>query len=397
MKLERVSRLAFVLVLFALNTEAYSQSSIDKVLNEISVNNKFIVADSKLAESKKLEFKVGQSLYNPFVEITNLFGPTKDIGNQTEFKLIQSFDFPTSYSKRSTLSDLKAQQTDFEKQMYRQDILLDAKLICIELVSLNKKKALLLSRISTVETLNNLYQSKLEKGEGNILDVNKSRINLLNVKTELMIAESRVNELIQKLTEMNGGNSIVFSDTTYPSAGEIPSFVELENTIENEDFFRKSLMQEKRITQVQIELSKALSLPKFEIGYYYLGLNSQTYHGIHLGFSIPLWENNYRTDFYKSKSAFTGLEIESHRNEHFYQTKQLYGKYEVLKESLNEYKSILDSSNNRELLANALRIGELSALEYFLEENFYYSSFDKYLELEKEYHKVIAELYKFQL
>ncbi|MBK6507195.1 MAG: hypothetical protein IPG02_16440 [Ignavibacteria bacterium] len=123
-----------------MNTEAYSQSSIDNVLKEISGNNKFIVANSKLAESKKLESKVGQSLYNPFVEITNLFGPTKDEGNQTDFKIIQSFDFPTSYSKRSALSDLKAQQTDFEKQMYRQDILLEAKLICIELVSLNKRK-----------------------------------------------------------------------------------------------------------------------------------------------------------------------------------------------------------------------------------------------------------------
>ncbi|MBK6507196.1 MAG: TolC family protein [Ignavibacteria bacterium] len=165
----------------------------------------------------------------------------------------------------------------------------------------------------------------------------------MNIKTELTLVESRINEFTDKWTEMNGGNKIVFSDATYPAPGEIPGFVELENTIETVAFLRKSLVQEKLIAQGQIDLSKALSLPKFEVSYYYLGLNSQTYHGIHLGFPIPLWENNYRTDFYKSKSAYSSLEIESHRNEHFYQTKQLYGKYEALKETLKEYKSVLDS------------------------------------------------------
>ena len=61
----------------------------------------------------------------------------------------------------------------------------------------------------------------------------------------------------------------------------------LKNEIEERNPLRRSLLQEKLINQGQIELSKSLSLPKFEIGYYYLGLSNQNFNGVHLGFSIP--------------------------------------------------------------------------------------------------------------
>ncbi len=377
--------------------DAFTQSSVESVLIEIAGNNKSLIANAQLLKSKKLESKVGISLYNPFVEITNLFGSSDNQGDQTEFKVIQAFDFPTAYSKRNKLSDLKIQQTNFEKDIFRQNVLLEAKLILMELIYSNKLKQQLEVRGSVTETLVNLYQIKLDKGEGNILDVNKAKINLLNNKTDLRVLENKITELNQKLTELNGGKIIVFSDTLYPVSPGLPGFEKLESTIEESDPFRKLLLQEKLINQGQVELSKSLSLPKFEIGYYYLGLSNQNFNGVHLGFSIPLWENNYRTDFYKSKTLYSNLEIESHKNEHYYEIRQLYEKYETLKDALNEYRSILESVKSEELLINALNIGEISAVEYFLEVNYYYSSYDKFLELEKDYHVVIAELNKYLL
>lgn len=57
----------------------------------------------------------------------------------------------------------------------------------------------------------------------------------------------------------------------------------------------------------------------------------------------------------------------------------------------------LESINSEKLLLNALNFGEISILDYFVELNFHYSSVDKYLEMDMEYNKVIAELYMFQL
>jgi len=397
MKLIKILPKTFALIILIFNLEIFSQSNIENTLAEISRNNKSIIANSQLLESEKLKSNIGLSLSNPFVEVTNLFGPTKEIGNQTEFKLIQAFDFPTSYSKRNKLSDLKIQQTNFERQIFRQEILLEAKLICIELIYLNKKRNQLIKRTETIEVLRNLYQTKLERGEGNILDINKAKINLLNIKTDLLVVEIRIEELNQKLSGLNGGNNIILSDTIYPVVPLIPDFATLENIIETSDPLRKSLLQEKLISQGQTELSKTLSLPKFEVGYYYLGLPGQKYNGFHFGVSIPLWENNYRTDFHRARTLYSNLEIDAHTNEHYYEIKQQYVRYETMKGALNDYREILESSDNENILIKALSIGEISAINYFLESNYFYSSYDKFLELEKEYHKVIAELYKYQL
>jgi len=379
------------------NLDIIAQGNTESVVNEISRNNKSIISNEQLLQSKKIESKVGNSLYNPFVEVTNLFGSPDNQGDQTEIKVIQSFDFPTSYSKRNKVSDLKIQQTKFESQIFRQNILLEAKLTCLELVYLNKKKALLANRAVITETLFNLFQTKLEKGEGNILDVNKAKINLLNIKTDLKILENKINELNQKLTELNGGNKIIFSDTLYPIVPVIPEFTVLESTIEEADPLRKTLLQEKLIYQSQIDLSRSLNLPKFEIGYYYLGLTNQKFNGLHFGFSIPLWENNYRTDSYRSKSKYAELETISHRNEHYYEIKEQYSRYESLRDALLEYQTILQSINSETLLMNAFKTGEISILEYFLEIGYFYSSVDKFYELEMEFNRAVAELYKYKL
>jgi hypothetical protein len=235
--------------------EIFSQSSVENILKEISGNNKTLIANSQSMKSKKLESMVGQSLYNPFIEVTNLFGPN-DAGDQTEFKLIQPFDFPTSYSKRNKVSDLKIQQTGFEHSILKQDILLEAKLICFELIYFNKKRLQLLRRMQTSEVIHEMYLTKMNRGEGNVLDVNKSKLNLANADMDLLLVENKIKEFNDELTELNGGKKIIFNDTIYPSVPVLPDFVTLESKIESNDPVRKLLYQEKLISQGQTELSK---------------------------------------------------------------------------------------------------------------------------------------------
>jgi hypothetical protein len=75
----------------------------------------------------------------------------------------------------------------------------------------------------------------------------------------------------------------------------------------------------------------------------------------------------------------------------------MYEKYETLRDATNGYLTILEATNNDYFLNRALTAGEISSLDYFLEVNYYYSSYDKFLELEKEYNKVVAKLMKHRL
>lgn len=374
-----------------------AQSSVDKLLAEIAKNNKSIIANNQYQEAQKLTFKTGLTPSNPTVEYDYLPGSPAGAGTQKDFSITQGFDFPTVYGKKSKVANQQIVKSNFEADAFRQNVLLEAKKYCIELIYRNKLKAELTGRFERAESLYQNYKTKLDNGQGNILDVNKASLQLLAIKTELQLNESEKNQLLHKLTELNGGADVVLEDTDYPSLISIPSFEEIDSLIEAHDPVVKMIKQEKEVAKYQLGLSKSLSLPKIEAGYHSQSILGQQYKGAHLGLSIPLWENKNKVKAQNASLVWSDLQIQEHLTEHYYRNKQLYEQYLNFKKIVNEYQSILVNINNMELLTKALDKGEISSIEYFLEQSYFYSAHDKLLLSDSELQKTVAELYKFQL
>jgi len=387
-----ISILAFVVCI-----NANAQSTIDNVLSEIGKNNKTIQANVQYWEAQKLQYKTGLNPSNPTAEYDFLKGSPANAGNQHDFTVAQQFDFPTAYFKKSALAKEQSAQAEFELNASRQDILLHAKKVCIELVYSNKLQLQLSQQKQNTEKLLSDFQIWLDKGEGNILDVNKAKLQLIEIKKQYQENVSAISQLNEKLTSLNGGNQIAFNDTIYPVLPVIPDFAQLETEYENADPIRKSLEQQKLITQKQLEVSRAMWLPKFEAGYHYQGILGQTYNGIHTGISIPLLENKNTIKLQKTKLLYDDLNLQNHRNENYYEIKQLYYKYSNLKITLQEYQTVFASLNNVTLLNKALSLGQISTIEYFLEMNYYTTALSNYYQTEKEFYEAEAELYKYQL
>jgi len=392
-----IQNLTFTILLLLFATSGMSQSNIDNVLAGIAKNNKTILANSQYQEAQKLQYKTGLAPYNPVVNYDYMIGSPATAGDQTDFTVTQTIDFPTAYIKKKQLSEKQIEQSEFQHTSVRQDILLNAKKLCIELVYRNKLQSQLIQRKQYTDKLFNDFQTMLSVGEGNILDVNKAQLQLIEIKKEFQQNLSLINQLNQKLTALNGGNAIVLSDTIYPLMANIQAFEQLENEIENSDPIRKSLEQEKLISQKQVELTRTMSLPKIEAGYRYQGILGQTFQGVRLGLTIPLWENKNTVKTHQAKLMFTHLTLQDHHNEHFYEIKQQYEKYQNLKITLDEYKTVFASLNNTTLLNKALASGQISTIEYFIEMSYYNNALNNYLQSEKEFQEVIAELYKYQL
>lgn len=375
----------------------YAQSTIDKVLSEIAKNNKTIQANTQYWNAQKVQYKTGNSLYNPTVEYDYLKGSPANAGNQTDIVVTQSFDFPTVYGKKNELAKQLSTQADLQLKAANQELLLEAKKICIELVYRNKLQVPLTKRKEATEKWLANFKKKLDNGDGTILDVNKAEIQLLEIKKKFQDNASVVVKLNEKLTSLNGGTAINLVDVVYFDVPAIPSFEALEKEIEAKDYVRKTLEQEKVIAQKQIDVSKALALPKMEIGYHYQGILGQTYNGIHTGISLPLWESKNTVKLQKAKMTFAESALTDHTNDHYYEIKQLYGRYESLKSILTDYEKINQSVEPIKLLYKALAAGQISVLEYFVELNYYNDSQNSYLELEKEYYDIVASLLKYKL
>ncbi|MFA9189179.1 TolC family protein [Flavobacterium sp. FBOR7N2.3] len=387
----------FLIVAMVIFSLGYSQSTIENALTEIAKNNKTIQANTQYWNAQKVQYKTGNSLYNPTVEYDYLKGSPANAGNQTDIVVTQSFDFPTVYGKKNQLSDQLGIQADLQLKMVNQELLLEAKKICIELVYRNKLQVPLTKRKEATEKWLANFRKKLSTGDGTILDVNKAEIQLLEIKKQFQDNISIIAKLNEQLTSLNGGTAINLTDVVYFDIPAIPNFETLEKEIEEQDYIRKTLEQEKLIAQKQIDVSKALALPKMELGYHYQGILGQTYNGIHTGISLPLWESRNTVKLQKAKMTFAESTLTDHTNEHYYEIKQLYGRYESLKGILNDYEKINQSVEPIKLLDKALSAGQISVLEYFVELNYYNTTFNSYLEIEKEYYEVVATLLKYQL
>lgn len=389
------SFLIIFLLIFGSNGNA--QTNVDSVLSSVSVNNKTILANEQFWEAEKLQFKVGLSPYNPKVDYDYLNGSPATAGNQTEFAVTQSFDFPTAYGKKKQLSNNQIAKAEFQLIATRQEVLLRAKNTAIELIYRNKLQKELMIRKQNTEKWLSDFQTRLDKGDGNILDVNKAKLQLIQINSEYQENISATNQLNQKLTELNGGIAITLADTAYPQQSDVPSFTELESEIEAANPVRKYLEQEINVGKSQVVLSRAMSLPRMEAGYRYQSILGQTFQGLHLGMTIPLWENKNTVKVRQASLVSNELDLQVHKNEHYHEILGLYEKYTNLKITLDEYKTLFGSLNNTALLEKSLTLGQISSIEYFLEIGYYYDALRNYLKTEKDYHQTISELYKHKL
>ncbi len=138
--------------------------------------------------------------------------------------MTQRLDFPTTYKRKRELSGQQIAQTELQKQVYRQDVLLETKLLTLQIIYLNKKDAELNIRLVNTQQLVEDYQKKLDKGDVIILDVNKAKLQLLNIQNEVALNANEKQVAQTKLSELNGGQVLEMRDTTYPIQPIIPDF-----------------------------------------------------------------------------------------------------------------------------------------------------------------------------
>ena len=268
----------------------------------------------------------------------------------------------------------------------------------MDLIFLNQQKDLLDIRRENAEQLAVLYQQRLEQGDANILETNKIELELLNVRNEARMNETaRVNKL-RELEMLNGGIAVQLTDTVY-EAVELPlSFAGLRQEILENDRRLLSMQSAKAVSSRQISVSKTMGLPSFELGY---RMNPSSggdrFNGFLVGISIPLFSNRNNVKQAKAQRLYTDLQLESVTTLVENELLQLYNQSVALKTSIDEYGEVLKSQNNLMLLNKAIQAGQISMIEYFVEVTMLYQSIQNHLQLQNEYQKVMAQLYKFKL
>ena len=218
------------------------------------------------AEADKLGNKTGIYINNPEVEFNYVWGNPSELGNRTDFSIKQSFDFPTVYGHKKQIANIKNEQAELEYQKQRKSLLLETRVICYNLIYYNALKLELSNRLNHAESIANSYKAKFDAGETNILEYNKAQLNLLNLSKEVESLDIERKALLGELNRLNAGIPIEFPASEFQTVTVSADFEQWYLQAEQSNPLLNWLKKEIEITEKQVSLSKAMSLPKLQAG-----------------------------------------------------------------------------------------------------------------------------------
>ncbi len=372
----------------------FAQSSVERVLTEIEKNNTTLVASRKNADAEKTGNKTGILPSNPEAEYGYLYGSPSAIGNRTDFSITQSVDFPTAYAYKGQISALRNDQAELEYLKQHSEIIHQARLVCVQLTYHNALNAELHKRLANAKKVADAYTARYHNGDVSILDYNKAMVSFLSITKQLQANEIERNALLSELTLLNGGIGIAFSDSTFASP-EIPAdFEKWYATIEVKNPLLQWIKQETAVSEKQIKLQKAMSLPKLAGGYMSENVVGEDYRGVTVGITIPLWENKNTVKYARAKNiALKSIETDA-RLQFYNRLKATHLKTVSLQNNVTDFRNQLALFSNTALLEKAFSTGEISLTEYMYELSVFYDSMDTMLSMELALHTSLADLQK---
>ena len=230
---------------------SYTQTkSVEQLLDEIEINNLELKGYQSFIESQQLENKSTNNLPDP--QISGYYMPYGDNATvaYAEYQIEQSFEFPTVYAARGKWNDLKSQQIQTGYAKKRQEVLLKAQELLIELTYLKKLKAIEAERKIQTKQVFDQIQELFNKEQVGILDLNKAKIAWIQEQFVIEQYENEIQIIMSKLKTLNGDKS--FDDQS------------LETTISTVIGSVEDLWQEKLVNDPSLQELNANETASFQ-------------------------------------------------------------------------------------------------------------------------------------
>ena len=376
------------MTVFSLN----AQNDLQSVLGMIEQNNTTLKALRSTSDAEKLENRTGLNLSDPEVGFGYMWNNTPGVPNKKNVSVTQSFDFATITGLKGRVAAQKNELVEWQYRTDRMNIMLEAKQYALDVIFYNAMLKELDERKQHASEITAMQKKRLENGEGNRLEYNNAKLNLLKLEGEIKRNKAEHDAAISQLVRLNGGNPVALDDAEFEPVPMPQNYESWYAVAEKKNPVLSYVKQEVEVSKKQLSLNKSMGLPSFSAGYSGEFAGDERTQGFTVVVSIPLWSNKNRVR--QAKTAVRAAQ-ERHDDAHL----QYYNNIKImfirtlgLKESADTYRLSLADANNSELLKKALDEGHISVLDYFVEIGLYYDAVNQALDAEREYQKAYAEL-----
>lgn len=368
-----------------------------ELLNGIARNNSELKAYRAFIESRQLENKSGNNLPDPQLSAFYLPYGENNGGEYTEYQISQSFEFPTVYAARGKWNDLKGQQLENEYAKLRQDILLQANTLIVDINILQHRKELERTRREQGKQVYVQVQELYKKEQVGILDLNKAKIAWIQEQFVVEQIETEIQNTLLLLQKLNGNQPMDLDKIRIQEETEVEDLETLWQSKVAQDPALQQLNLNESVSLQMIKLEQNKVLPDLTTGYNYQGVSGNNFSGFYGGVSIPLWNSKNKVKAAAAEYQYRQSQTEATTAALYANFRNQYNRYELTLKKYREYQTTMESLDSESLLLKAFTLGELSFMDYYVELRFYRDALDSMLQMEKELYQLRAELLKHRL
>ncbi len=379
---------------FAAVVSAKAQD-INSVLKSVEQNNMELKALLKGNEAADIENKSQNTLEDLSIEYSPFFQSETSGIASSELVITQGFDFPTLYGARKKAGQLQRNVLDMQYQTARRDILVNAKKLCLDIINYNKQKQLLQERRKNADELLAMFELKFKNGDATSLELNKIRLDRMNLETELVQADTKHANAMQQLQALNGGLPIEVNMTEYPQAPADDEVTMYEKAVAT-DWTVRTAQASVLAAEQDVKVNKQSWIPKFEIGYRRNTEGDNASNGFLIGGSIPLFSSKNKVKIAKARQTEAVMQHANARINAENSARTMINQMKQLKASADAYDVPL-MRQTLKLLRTAVENGEISVTEYYVEADNIYKNMITYMDIERQYQDALTEIYKNEL
>ena len=354
---------------------AYSAALADTVgdvLKQVAANNLTLQSLAHDCQADVLEIKAGNALAGPSVEYSPFFTKAYSGVAESELVVSQEIDFPTKYAARNKQAQMQQTVGDHLLAKQRRDILLQAQLVCIDLIRLNQTLTMLRERLANSETLLQMYEKRMEAGDANALELNKVKLDCMEVRT------------------------LDVTDTELPVYPQITNFEEYRTLALAADADVAVAQTALRAADMNLKVQKNEWLPSISFGYRRNTEQGEGINGFQVGVSFPLYSNSSNVKAARERRQSAELQVTQAQHEAESSLRTSYEQLQGLQQVIN-HSDVKLMQESLSLFAKALQQGEITALVYYEEINGIYEKLQRHIDLHSQSVKLLAELHKNEL
>lgn len=374
----------FTLLSFFCFFSTFAQTSVEDILRLVDQNNTTLKAAADKTEAAKQEAMMETSLDDPEIGFDYLWGKPGMIGKRKDVNVNQTFDLATVFGYRKRLANSQKELLELELQQKRVETRLEAMDLLVQITYYNQALAIYDERLQQEKQLADSYEKRLAAGDANKLEANRARLSLADVEADAAKFHTERDILMLQLQTLCGGAEVSYNGTDYLALNIAPevSLKALQEAQNN---------QQQLVAEQELKTTKAQSMPSLSAGYMAELTDDEKWNGVTIGLSIPLWNNRHNL-----KRA--RLQVESARSEAAdaaYQLEQAAAAQRLRTERYHDIaqkmQQKLANASSTALLRKALDEGEISLVEYTVENSDLFDLRIKALEAERDYQE--AKIY----